>query len=161
MKYLVVALTAMLAFAGIAYAQDTVVGVDASLIDFLLQIILLVVSAIITIFLPIVLKRMADKYGLQIEAEKRDALQVTFTNAAAGLLMRLGDRAKSLKVDVRSPELADAIRRVQAGAPDALKWAGLNEQEIARRIIEKVPQVAPETVTPVSDPIPPRDGILS
>jgi hypothetical protein len=135
-----------------AFAQDTVITADAGLVDFAADVLMLVVSAIIAVFLPVVLTRLASKYGLQIEQEKRDALQVTLTNAAGGLIQKLGASAKGLKVDVHNAELADAIARVQRSAPDALKWAGLSEAEIARRILEKVALVtAPNTSVGVGE----------
>jgi hypothetical protein len=124
-----------------AFAQDTTVALPDTLIGFLVQMLFLIVSGVIAIFLPLVLTRLAAKYGLQIEQEKRDALQVTFTNAAGGLLQRLGDEARNLRVDLKNPAVADAVNRALKGAPAALKWAGLSEEEIARRILEKLPQI--------------------
>jgi hypothetical protein len=115
--------------------------VIAPFVEFVLPILLTVISGVIAVGLPIVLTKLAAKFGLQIEQQKRDALQVTLTNAAGGLLQRLGDEAKTLKLDVKDARLADAINRVVKGAPDALKWAGLDEREIARRILEKIPQI--------------------
>lgn len=138
MRLLAILAAALTMFGLAAHAQDTVVIADAGMIDFVTQILMLVIAGIITTFLPILLTRLAARYGLQIEQEKRDALQTTLTNAAGGLLQRLGDEAKGMKLDLRNAALADAVRRAQAGAPDALKWAGLSQEEIARRILEKV-----------------------
>lgn len=139
--------------AAAAYAQDTTVALPDTLIGFVLQIAFRVVSGVIAIFLPLVLTRLATKYGLQIEQEKRDALQVTLTNAAGGLLQKLGERAAALRFDAGDPALKAAIDRVLQGAPDAVKWAGLSEAEIARRILEKVPQIeASSGSAPLSTP---------
>lgn len=124
-----------------AFAQDTTVMLPETLVGFIVQVLFLVISGVIAVFLPVVLTRLAAKYGLQIEQEKRDALQTTLTNAAGGLLQRLGDEALTLKVDLKNPAVRDAVDRALKGAPDALKWAGLSEQEIARRILEKLPQI--------------------
>lgn len=142
MRFLAVLLTALLVTAGLAHAQDTTVSV-APLVDFVLPVLQTLISGVLAIGLPIVLTRLSQRYGLQIEQEKRDALQVTFTNAAGGLLQKLGDQARTLKVDMRNPDVAAAVGRAMRGAPDALRWAGLSEEEIARRILEKLPQIGP------------------
>lgn len=149
----IVALSASaIAYATAAGAQDTAVGI-APVVDFVLPILLTIVTTMIGVFLPIVLTKLAAKYNLQIEQQKRDALQVTFTNAAAGLIQKLGDEAKTLKMNIQNPDVRVAVNRALQGAPDALRWAGLNEQEIARRILEKIPQVQPAPApTPIATP---------
>ena len=147
MKAFYLALATSLAFASSAMAQDASVSLPSNLVEFLVQIIFLVVSGVIATFLPIILARLAKKFKLEIEQEKRDSLQTTLTNAAAGLIKRLGDEAVNLKVDVKDPNLAEAVKRVLRGAPDAVKWAGLTEQEIAKRVLEKVVLIHSSTKT--------------
>lgn len=124
-----------------AMAQDTVVTLPDNLVGFIVQTLFLVVSGVITVFLPILLNKLVKRYNLQIEREQRDALKATFTNAAGGLLQNLGERARGLKLDVHNPDIASAVARALEGAPDAIKSAGLDEREIARRILEKIPQI--------------------
>lgn len=142
MRFLACLFAALLVTAGFAHAQETAVSV-APVVDFVLPILQTLISGVLAIGLPIVLTRLLQRYGLQIEQEKRDALQVTFTNAAGGLLQKLGDQARTLKVDMHNPDVAAAVGRAVRGAPDALRWAGLSEEEIARRILEKLPQISP------------------
>lgn len=125
------------------------------IVDFVLPILGMIISTIIAVFLPILLTKLAAKFNLQIEQQKRDALQTTLTNAAGGLLQQLGTRAKDVRITIADQKMRDAVQRVINGAPDAVKWAGLNEAEIARRILEKLPQIespnAPTLPAPVSD----------
>jgi hypothetical protein len=145
----------VLVYAGGAFAQDTTVALPETLIGFVTQIAFLVISGVVAVFLPVILTRLASKYGLQIEQEKRDALQVTLTNAAAGLLQKLGAKAATARIDVGNPEMKAAIDRVLASAPDAVKWAGLSEAEIAKRILEKIPQIeASSGPAPMTTPTP-------
>jgi hypothetical protein len=145
----------VLVYAGGAFAQDTTVALPETLIGFVTQIAFLVISGVVAVFLPVILTRLASKYGLQIEQEKRDALQVTLTNAAAGLLQKLGAKAATARIDVGNPEMKAAIDRVLASAPDAVKWAGLSEAEIAKRILEKIPQIeARSGPAPMTTPAP-------
>lgn len=155
MRFTVAFLAATLAFAGAAFAQDTFVTLPDTFVGFVLQIAFLVISGVIAVFLPILLTRMAQKFNLTIEQEKRDALQVTLTNAAGGLLQQLGERAKTVKINVGDPAVKAAVDRVLKGAPDAVKWAGLSEAEIARRVLEKIPQIENSSgPAPISTPIP-------
>lgn len=129
--------------------MDTSVSISP-LVEFVLPIVLTIVTAIIGIVVPVAISYLAKKWNLQIEQSKRDALQVTLTNAAGGLVQKLGERAKELKVNVSDPHVREAVQRVVAGAPDALRWAGLTEAEIARRVLEKVPQIS-ASPTPIAD----------
>lgn len=163
MRTISLALLMLPALAAAALAQDTTVGISP-LVDFVLPILLTVISGIISIGLPIILTKLAARYNLQIEQARRDALQVTLTNAAGGLLQKLGDRARTLQLDVRNPDVAEAVQRVVQGAPDALKWAGLTQDEIARRVLEKLPQIsgagnmASAASTPVASAARPLDA---
>jgi hypothetical protein len=152
----IIAALAVLCLPALALAQDDTAVSVAPLVDFVLPILFTVISGIVTVMLPILLTKLATKFNLQIEQEKRDALQVTFTNAAGGLVQALGDRARLLKIDVGNPHVRDAIARALQGSPEALLWAGLSSEEIARRILEKIPQITqatgsqPAIVEPVS-----------
>lgn len=121
----------------------------APIVDFVMPILTTIIGATIAVGLPIVLTSVTKRLGLQIEASKRDALQVALTNAAGGLVAKLGDQARDLKIDVKNPAMADAVARVVRGAPDALKWAGLTEAEIARRVLEKIPQLPTSIALPL------------
>ena len=147
------------ALAGMALAQDTTVSVSP-LVDFVLPILLTIISGIISVGLPVILTKLAARYNLQIEQAKRDSLQTTLTNAAGGLLQKLGDRARELKVDLKNPDIAEAVQRVVQGAPDALKWAGLTQHEIASRVLEKLPQIGAAGIStaPVASAARPLEG---
>lgn len=149
MRAILAAVVLLQVLATAALAQDTSTAVSVSpLIDFVLPILLTIISGVISIGLPSILTKLAARYNLQIEQAKRDALQTTLTNAAGGLLQKLGDRARTLELDVRNPDVAEAVQRVVQGAPDALKWAGLTQDEIARRVLEKLPQIGTASASP-------------
>lgn len=137
----------VLAFA--AWAQDTIVMMPTNLVEFFMYTMFLIVSGIISVFLPPILMRMSEKYKLDIEAEKVEALQIVFTNAASGLIQKLGEEAKNLKVDLKNPHIAEVVQRALNSAPENLRWANLTEEEIAGRILEKIHQVAPTSETKV------------
>jgi hypothetical protein len=150
MKAITLAVLATLAFAGAALAQDTVVAADAGAVDYVVRLLdLLIEPLLMLVVIPLVWKGFAF-IGVKLDEGKRDSLIATMRNTASGYLNELGEEAKTLKLDVRDPRLAKYVRDAQKRAPDALRWAGLNEAEIARRIIEQVPQVL---ATPGVEPV--------
>ena len=120
-----------------AFAQDTAVTFEP-LVDFVLPIILTVVSGMIAIGLPIVFAKWEKVARVKIEAGQRDAFQQSLTNTAGRLIREMGDAAKAAKVNVHDPRMRDLVKRAIAGAPDMVRAAGLPEEEISARILEKV-----------------------
>jgi hypothetical protein len=120
-----------------AFAQDTTVAVGP-LVSFVLPIILTIVGGVISIAVAVLVPIMVKKFGLQNEANIRDAIQTSLTNTAAGAINKLGARAMDLTVDVRNPAVADLVQRAVNGAKDSFGEAGLTQEEIARRVLEKI-----------------------
>lgn len=150
MRTIILALLMLPTLAAAALAQETVVSVDAGLVDYLTKYLDITVTALIPILLiPLVLKGLGY-IGVKLDKAKSDELQIAFTNAASSLIRELGDDAKALQIDVRDPRVAARVREVQARVPGYLRWAGLDEKElgarttaaIGGRILEKVPQVS-------------------
>jgi hypothetical protein len=148
-KLLVGAVGLVVLSAGVAFAQDTtIVTADAGFMAFLTDILRTVVDAALAIGLPILIVKGFSLIGVKLEESKRDALVTTLRNRAGGYINELGEEAKNLKLDVRDPRLAKWVQDAQKSAPEALAWAGLDSKEIARRIIEQVPQVLNTTEKP-------------
>lgn len=89
------------------------------------------------------------KLNLSISAEHRDALQRALTNAAGLALNSLGNKLDGKTVNVKSPEVAQAVNYVAKAAPDALAHFGLTPQALEEKIVAKIPQVANTTAAPV------------
>lgn len=134
-------LAALLAAAGMAVAQGTVVSLEptADLLSPYVRDIMTVV-VIPFIIVPLVVQGMR-KLGLDIEAQHRDALQTSLTNAAGLLVERARKSVAGVTVDVRNASMAEAIRYVQESAPDAVKKFGLSSDAIAKKIAAKIPQI--------------------
>lgn len=153
MRTLSLALILLVAGVSLASAQVVVADPDStvflgSFVDFVLPIVLTIVTAIVGVAATLLTAWLNEKFHLDIEASKRDALQTTFTNAAGRIIQELGHRARDLKLDIHNPVVAAAVNRAIAGAPDALKWANLTQEEIARRILEKVALILPPAQPP-------------
>jgi hypothetical protein len=148
-KLLVGAVGLVVLSAGVALAQDTtIVTADAGFIDMLVNILTLVALGVITALAPVLITKFFALIGVKLEESKRDALVANFRNRAGGYINELGEEAKKLELNVHDPRLAKYIQQAQASSPDALKWAGLDSKEIARRILEQVPQVLNTTEKP-------------
>jgi hypothetical protein len=78
------------------------------------------------------------RFGLEIEARHREALQTALTNAA-GLVIGKGENlAGKLQVTVRNDAIAEAVSYVLKGAPDALAYFGLTPDRVRQMVEAKV-----------------------
>lgn len=82
-----------------------------------------------------------QKLGVDISAAQRDTYQSALLNAAGLLVQRLGARAgtlTNLAGQLANPDVAKAIERVKAGAPDGIaKWK-LGDTDIAKGLEAKL-----------------------
>lgn len=65
--------TQLLVTACLVHVQETTVSVGSA-VDFVLPILLTLIAGIVSVGLPIVPTRLSQRYGLQIEQERRDAI---------------------------------------------------------------------------------------
>ena len=143
LRFLCLLAVAIYASAVASFAQDDTVVTVAPLVDFVLPIILAVISGMVAIAVAILTPIMARKFNLQIEKDRRDAIQTSLTNAASGVINKLGEQARGLKVDVRNPIIRQGVQRAINGAKDSFASVGLTQEEIAERLLEKVTQQLP------------------
>jgi hypothetical protein len=125
------------------------------------QLIALVGLGVITWVTTTVGAIVKKKFGVDIETSllqqedsHRDALQTALTNAAGAVVQKIGTQADMTKIDVRDPMVAAAVRAVQASVPEAIDHFGLTADQLAPKILAKLPQVAPQ-VAPAPAPTPP------
>jgi chemotaxis protein CheY-P-specific phosphatase CheC len=93
------------------------------------------------------LRKKTGIQGLELDAQHRDALQAAITNAAGLALNQLGNSLQGRTIDVGSPAVQAAVQYVVKTAPEALEHFDLSgkSQEIAEKIVAKLPQVANTT----------------
>lgn len=140
MKLFAAVLVAMLAFAGLAHAQETVISAEPWVTTFM-PFVQAVVLALIGAGVTFGTAYLNARWNIQIDAENRAAFQQSVTNAAGLLLQRLGADAANAKIDVHSKAFAEAIRYVEKGAPEALAKWGITPDRVTEAILAKVPQV--------------------
>lgn len=121
-----------------AAAQETAVPIGTSVWAILEPYLVTAFGALISVavgWLALVLNR---KWGLDIEANHREALQTALTNAAGLAIKRLGTSVNSLTLDVSNPAIREAVNYVMGSAKDALKRFGLGPEDVAQKIIAKL-----------------------
>lgn len=106
--------------------------------DFFVSYILPIVSTLLGGALLWLSKLLKDKFGLQIEAAQRDALQTALTNAAGLILSKVGGKLDETNVGPNSPIVRSAVDYVLRSAPEALDYFGLSPTDIAEKIQAKM-----------------------
>lgn len=143
--------------------SETTINVGQLLAPWLQLVIAAAVSALLALF-GWITKVFNDKMNLSgsasvlaIEGQARDTLQSALTNAAGLLVMKLGPKLDGMKIDVKSPLVADAIITVNKLAGDAIARFGITPEDIGALVIAKVgvltapnPAISPTTDTNVA-----------
>ncbi|WP_046869346.1 hypothetical protein [Microvirga massiliensis] len=132
-----------------AFAQDTTVDVG-SIFGALQPLLTEMITVLIAIALTWLWNLLRCKFGLEIEAKHREALQTSLTNAAGLIVARAGTAATGLRLDVRSVLLAEAVEYVLKAAPDALKHFDLTPESIREKLEAKIGVLAATNAPPPS-----------
>lgn len=106
--------------------------------DIFLAYVLPIIGIVATAAVGVVAKKVTDWTGIKIEDSYRDSLQTALTNAAGLMIEQLGKDAKGMKIDLKNPIFAAAVRYVQNAAPGALKKFGLGPDAVAEKIKAKL-----------------------
>ena len=117
--------------------ESTIVSAQP-FVDLLLPFIQAIVLGVLV---PVATAWFIRKLNLDMEAQHRDALQTSLTNAAGLVIQKGAAQAGKLTYDTKSPAMAQAIRYVQDSAPDAVRKWGLTPEKIAEKVRAKLPQV--------------------
>jgi len=124
--------------------SETTINVGQLLAPWLQILIAGAVSLVLALF-GFLTKVLNDKMNLsgnasilEIEGHARDTLQSALTNAAGLLVMKMGPSLDKMKIDVKSPLVADAIITVNKLAGDAVNRFGITPETIGALIIAKV-----------------------
>jgi hypothetical protein len=121
--------------------------------DALLPYVVAAVGALITAVVGIAVKllngfstRIEDKlnvkWGLEIDQAHATALNQALVAAAGGVIQRLGAEG-SMSVKVSDPIIREFAQRTADAVPAAMKHMNLTPQDLAQRILNRIPQVLP------------------
>lgn len=139
----------VLALADPAFAQSTTVD-GGSLFGVLRPYVVELVGVAVAAVIGILAELARRRFGLDIEARHRASLQAAITGAAGLALNQLGNSIQGKTIDVKHAAIADAVNYVLKSAPDALAKFGLGPQEIAEKIVAKIPQIANTSAPPAA-----------
>lgn len=84
---------------------------------------------------------LKSKWGIEIDAQQRDALHAFLARQAASLVADGFVKVNGLKIDVHSPALATAANTAAAAIPAALAHFGLTPEKLQAMIVDKIPTV--------------------
>jgi hypothetical protein len=105
----------------VAPIVPTTVITGQPIVDALLQWLTALTTLLIPIIGSILAAKIYQKWGVQVDAGYRDALQTAATNEAAILIQRLGPAAANMtRLDVTNPNVQKAVQGVIDRVPDAV-----------------------------------------
>lgn len=130
-------------YAGAALAQatgDTTVSLGTGLVSQIRDVMIAIAGAAITALGGWVAYWIKTKFGIDIEAQHREALQTFLSRQASALLSMGAVKLEGLKVDVKSEALASVARMAFTAIPDAMKYFNLSPDVIAAMIVDLIPK---------------------
>jgi len=133
MRRLLIVAAALLLFPFAALAQDNTVPVG-SLFGTLKPYVVEIIGVLAAALVAWVAKTVKDKFGLDIEKNHRDALQVAIKNAAGLALNKAEAAVNGATITVGNPLLAAGAKYVIEAVPDAIKFFGLTPEKVAEKI---------------------------
>jgi hypothetical protein len=111
----------------------------AELINPWLPVINTLVAAIISAAITVAGYFVKQRFNIQLDDSRRDALQTSLTNAAGKIVQQLGSSKIVDKTFViENPLIRDGIIYVNQSATDAVKHFSLSSDQIAEKIVAKL-----------------------
>lgn len=113
-----------------------------SLINQLLPYIATALGLAITTITGLAVAWLKEKWNVEISSAQAQKFNQALTNAAGGLIQKLGPEV-AMKLAPGHPDVQAYAQRVSTGLSDSLKNLGVDPATVPQRILEKVPQVLP------------------
>ena len=130
--------------------MDAIVAFLRTLLEIFGPVIMLVLGPLL---LAVIYKFM-KKLGLDTDALNREALQTAITNGALEAVRRAGGPGNALRID--NMHLGPALAQTLKGAPDAIKYFGIGDDEIEKRVLAQATSIV--QTTPVVNSPPSTNG---
>lgn len=128
------ALMIILAYSAEAQTQSTGSIVFETFRPFMVEIVSALILALVGWLVAIV----RQKFGIDIDAKHRDALQAALLNAAGLIISRVGGTTRAFNLPASSPELKRGVEYVLSSVPDALKHFGITPETASHLLTEKL-----------------------
>lgn len=121
-------------------APNTTVEIGSGIASQIRDIMVTVVAGVATAFLGWVSYWVKAKFGVDIEAKHREALQAFINRQATALLAMGAVKLEGVKIDVKSEAVAQVARMAFTAIPDAMKFFNLSPQIIGDMIVDLIPK---------------------
>lgn len=155
MQRLILAIAFLPALSLAAWAQTDAHPVVDTLISQLLPYLATAIGLLITTITGLAVAWLKQKWNIEINASQAATLNQALTNAAGGLIQRLGPEA-AMKLRPHDPSVQAYAERVSTGLATAIQQLGVDPATIGQRVLEKVPQVLPVGDAPIAVAIAPQ-----
>lgn len=109
----------------------------------LLEVLMPILTFVATIVIPAVGIKLMQKWGIDIEANHRDALQSALRNAAIIAVAKL---SPSKGNDIASVPVSVAVEYVKSSVPDAVKKFDLNGSKITDLLAPHIADVISQKI---------------
>lgn len=123
-----------------SFALAASIEIGQALTGGLQDIINAVVTAAIAALVGWVAIVVKNKFGIDIEAQHRQALTAFLQRQASGLVAMGAVRLNGVKVEVQNEAVAAAANTALKAIPDALKFFGLTPEKLQSMIIDLLPK---------------------
>jgi hypothetical protein len=120
-----------------------------NLINQLLPYIVSGLGLLITTIVGLAVAWLKQKWNIEISQAQADKVTRALTNAAGGLIQTYGPKA-AMDFTATHPAVVAAANDVVARASDAMNALGIDPATVAKRVLEKVPQILPVDSQPVA-----------
>lgn len=131
-------LAVLLVLNSVALAASIEIG--QALTGGLQDIVNAVVTAAIAALVGWVAIVVKNKFGIDIEAQHRQALTAFLQRQASGLVAMGAVRLNGVKVEVQNEAVAAAANTALKAIPDALKFFGLTPEKLQGMIVDLLPK---------------------
>jgi hypothetical protein len=142
----------MVVFPGPAWAQS---GVDLNPImsTVVAPLAVTVLSGVASAFLAVSFGWLRRKWGIDIEANHREALHSAIVTGINLGVAKTGQLGSVPKMQVGNPLTRIALEYALRAVPDAIKAFNLTPEKVEQMILAKIPQVMGTTAASVSPPV--------
>ena len=121
----------------VALAQDSSIAIG-KVVELASAFLLPIISVLAAAVAGWLANLLRQKWGLEIDAKNREALQTAITNAAGLAIAKGASLAADKTIDVKNPAIAAAVNYAIAAAPDAIKYFKLTPEAIAQKLAAKM-----------------------
>lgn len=132
-------IVAMLPALALASCAATPVLAQSWLVEAVRPALVEIISVLVGAFVLWLASWLRTKFGVEVDARHRDALQAALTNAAGLLIARAGGVDRVLaSPQLQASGLLEGVEYVVESAPDAMRHFGLEPGDLTEKLRAKI-----------------------